>query len=205
MRTLLVLVAVSCAAFAQHHKIDEVDSEKPEGKLLQQIMQEPDTAKRTPMLEQFAKEFPKHEGTGWALEQLLAQAVKAGQPDAIITAGDRLLAFDPECPEGGLQSLKAAQTKKDVALIKKYSAITAAAAQKMPAAEAESAKYYLGNADFVLFSMAAESRDPKLTIELAEALRGQSPKGDYFTKVAPPLFVAYQQSGDKAKATALAE
>jgi len=205
MRTLAVLVALSCAAFAQRHKIDEVDSEKPEGKLLQQIMQEADTAKKKPLLEQMVTEFPKHEGAAWALEQLQQMAVKGGDADQILALGDKLLAVDPDDPEAALQNMKAAQTKKDMALVKKYAVLTANAAKKLPAAEAESAKYYQGNADYVLFVAAAQSRDPKVTIELAEALRAQSPKGEYFNTIAGPLFVAYQQSGDKAKALALAE
>lgn len=205
MRTLLVFVALSCAAFAQRHKIEEVDSEKPEGKLLQQIMQESDVAKKKPLLEQMVTDFPKHEGAAWALEQLQQMAVKAGNPDQILAAGDKLLAIDPNDPEAALQNMKAAEAKKDPALVKKYAGMTAAAAQKLPAAEAESAKYYQGNADYVLYATAAQSRDPKVVIDLAEALRAQSPKGEYFNTVAGPLFVAYQQSGDKAKALALAE
>ena len=47
MRTLVLLIAFSLAAFGQRHKLDEVDAEKPEGKLLQQVMQESDDAKKT--------------------------------------------------------------------------------------------------------------------------------------------------------------
>ena len=92
---------------------------KPEGKLLQQILQESDGAKRKPLLEQFATEYPKHDGAAWVLEQLQEIAVKAGDPDQILDAGDRLLAIDPHDPEAGLQNLKAAQSKKDYALMKK--------------------------------------------------------------------------------------
>ena len=205
MRTLFAFVALSCAVFAQRHKIEEVDTEKPEGKLLQQIMQEADAAKKKPLLEQMVTEFPKHEGAAWALEQLQQMAVKAGDTAQILALGDKLLALDPDDPEAALQNLKAAKTKGDMALVKKYAGMTAAGAHKMPSAEAERAKYYAGNADYELFLAAAQSRDPKLTIDLAEALRAQSPKGEYFHTVAGPLFVAYQQSGDKAKALALAE
>ena len=105
MRTLIVFVAFICAAFAQRHKIENVDTGKPEGKLLQQILQESDGAKRKPLLEQFATEYPKHDGAAWVFEQLQEIAVKAGDADQILAAGDKLLAIDPNDPEAGLQSL----------------------------------------------------------------------------------------------------
>ena len=61
MRLVLIIVACAAAAFGQRHKIEEVNAEKPEGKLLQQIMQENDAAKKTALLDQFAGEFPKHD------------------------------------------------------------------------------------------------------------------------------------------------
>ena len=59
--------------------------------------------------------------TPWVLEQLQGIYVKANEPDKIIAAGDKLLALDPDDPEAALQCLKAAETKKDAAAIKKYS------------------------------------------------------------------------------------
>ena len=40
---------------------------------------------------------------------------------------------------------------------------------------------------------------------MTEALRQQSPKSDYVPKLTQPLFVAYRQAGDNARALALAE
>src|SRR5215469_9522651 len=107
MRALLIVVAFACTALAQRHKIEAVDTEKPEGKLLHQIMQENDAAKRAALLEQFTAQYPKGDGTAWALEQLQQSYVKAGDPDKVITAGDKLLSIDPNDPEASLQCLKA--------------------------------------------------------------------------------------------------
>src|SRR5262249_27365444 len=126
-----ILVAFTLSAFGQRHKLDEVDAEKPEGKLLQQCMQENDPAKKAALMEEFAGKFPKLEQTPWVLEQLQSYYVKSGQPDQIISAGDRLLALDPDDPEAGLQALKAAEAKKDTSLIQKYSDATFASANKM--------------------------------------------------------------------------
>ena len=124
MRLVLIFVACAAAVFGQRHKIEEVNAEKPEGKLLQQIMQENDAAKKTALLDQFGGEFPKHEPRRWVLEQLQGVYVKANEPDKVISAGDKLLALDPDDPEAALQCLKAAETKKDVAAIKKYATMT---------------------------------------------------------------------------------
>ena len=51
---------VSAAVFGQRHRPpEEVDAEKPDGKLMQQIMQESDPAKKNALMEQYANEFPK--------------------------------------------------------------------------------------------------------------------------------------------------
>ena len=219
MRKLAILIVFACTAFGQRHKLEEVDAEKPEGKLLQQIMQESDAAKKTTLMEQFATEFPKLETTAWVLEQLQGVYVKANDPDKIISAGQRLLTLDPDDPEAALQALKAAEAKKDIPLIISLSDKTAANARKMAArpqptdaeqvatwkGELEYAKQVATYADYALFRAAAESRDPKQVIQLAELLEQRSPTSEYMPKVRDVLFVAYRQAGANDKAVALAE
>jgi lipopolysaccharide biosynthesis regulator YciM len=219
MRLVLIIVACAAAAFGQRHKIEEVNAEKPEGKLLQQIMQENDASKKTALLDQFSGEFPKHDSTPWVLEQLQGIYVKANDPDKIIATGDKLLALDPDDPEAALQCMKAAEAKKDGPAIKKYSMATWAAARKMGSApqpkeadevtawkaSVEYAKQVEQYADYALYRTALESRDAKLTIDVGEALIARNPQGEYSNKVMEPLFVAYRQAGDNAKAAALAE
>jgi tetratricopeptide (TPR) repeat protein len=220
MRTFTILIAFSFAALAQRHKAPaEVDAEKPEGKLIQQCLQESDPAKRIALLEEFATEYPKVDQTPWVLEQVQAYYVKANQPDQVIAAADKLLAVDPDDPEAALQALKAAETKKEMALVRKYSDSAFTNAHKIASEpqpkeadavdswkqEVQYAKQVAQYADYSLFRAAMESRDPKVTIELAEALRQRSPDGEYTAKVAQPLFVAYRQAGANDKAVALAE
>ena len=219
MRTVVFLIAFSLATFGQRHKLEEVDAEKPEGKLLQQLMQESDDTKKTALMEQFAGEYPKAEQTAWVLEQLQAHYVKANQPDQIIAAGDKLLAVDPDDPEAALQALKASEAKKDLALIRKYSDATYRNARKIVATpqpkEAEQvdswkqqvdyAKQVAQYADYALFRAGIESRDPKVTIEMAEALGQRSPDSEYNAKLHDAMFLAYRQSGANDKAVALAE
>src|SRR4051794_7976331 len=219
MRTLVLLMAFSLAAFGQQHKLDEVDAEKPEGKLLQQVMQESDDAKKTALMEQFAGQYPKAEQTAWVLEQLQARYVKANQPDQIIAAGDKLLAVDPDDPEAALQTLKASEAKKDLALIRKYSDVTYKNARKMTAtpqpketdqvdswkSQVDYARQVAQYADYALFRAGIEARDPKVTIEMSEALAQRSPDSEYNAKLRDAMFLAYRQSGANDKAVALAE
>ena len=220
MRLVVILIALSLTAFGQRHKTpEEVDAEKPEGKVLQQIMQENDAAKKIPLLEQFAAEFPKAQHTGWVLEQLQALYVKANQPDKVIAAGEKLLALDPEDPEAALQCLKAAETQKDIASIKKYATLTSANARKVAASpqpkEAEEAaawkqavdyaKQVDTYSDYSLYRAALESQDPKARIDLFETLQKNNPSGEYAGKTRQPLIAAYRQAGANDKALALAE
>ncbi|HLK67221.1 MAG TPA: hypothetical protein VKU19_27490 [Bryobacteraceae bacterium] len=219
MRILVILIACSLAAFGQRHRLEEIDAEKPEGKLLQQLLQENDPARKAALMEQFAGQYPKLETSTWVLEQLQVSYVKAGDADKIIATGEKLLALDPDDPEAALQALKAAEKKKDVELIKKWSATTSANARKMvnspkPASEdaiksweneVDYARQVDTYSEYALFNAALMARDPKVVIDLAEILMARNPKSEYTMKVQQPLFVAYRQAGNNDKAVALAE
>lgn len=211
MRTLILLTAISLAALAQRHKLDELNSETPEGKLLQQCMQESDAAKKAQLMEQFVQQFPKLEQTTSILDQLQAYYVKAGQPDQILATGERILALDPGDPEAALQNLKAAEAKKDLALVEKYSDLASANARKKAASpqaskeEAAYARQVAQYADYALFRAAAEQTDPKLTVALGEKLAARSPDSEYIPKLNNLMFLAYRRNGANDKAFALAE
>jgi hypothetical protein len=220
MRTFAILIVFAVTAFGQRHKApEEVDAEKPDGKLMQQIMQEADPAKKNALMEQFATEFPKLPHTAWVLETIQGYYVKANQPDQVIAFGEKLLAVDPDDVEAAHQALKAAEAKKDLALVKKYSDLTSKNARKMAASpqpkeadevaswknEVAYAKQVGQYADYSIFKLAVESRDPKVTVELAELLQQRGAESEYAAKIRDPLFLAYRQSGATDKAIALAE
>ena len=210
MRTVLLLIAFSLAAFAQRHKLDEINVEKPEGKLLQQCMQENDAVKKASLMEQFVEQFPKLEQTAWVLEQLQAYYAKAGQTDNVLVVGDKLLTLDPGDPEAALQNLKAAETKKDLQQVRKYSDMASENARKAAASsqvkeEVDYARQVAQYTDYALFRAAAEQTDPKVTLELGERLTARSPDSEYVPKMANLLFLAYRQTGANDKALALAE
>jgi len=215
----VILLAAALTAFGQRHRIDSVDTEKPGGKLLQQALQENDPARKAAALELFANQFPKDPATAAVLEMLQGIYVKTSDPDKVIATGERLIAVDPDDPEPALQSLKAAEARKDLTLIKKWSNITSGNARKMAGApqpsEADQVETWKQNvdyakqvdnyADYALFRAAVESRDPKVTIDFLETLEQRSPQSEYVTKGRESLFVAYRQSGSADKALALAE
>ena len=128
-----VFAAGSAIGFGQCHQIGEVNAEKPEGQLLQQIGQESDEAKKLALMEQFVGQFPQHEAIGWIYEQVQTAYIKAQNVDKALDVSEKLLAIPPDCPEAAHQALKAAEMKKDANLIKKWSEQAAQVAQKVAA------------------------------------------------------------------------
>src|SRR5262249_6311173 len=157
--------------------------------------------------------------TPWILEQLQGLYVKANNPEKIIATGERLLAIDADDPEAALQTLKAAEAKKDLPKILAFAGKTSVNARKMANApqpkdadevgacknSVDYAKQVATYADYALFRVAAESRDPKVVIEFAEALEKQNAQSEYMPKIREAMFVAYRQSGQNDKAVALSE
>jgi tetratricopeptide (TPR) repeat protein len=222
MRILVSALALMLAAgpaFAQCFKIAEVDAEKPDGLLLQQIGQEANEASKIALMEKFLAEYPKHDATGWVLEQAQALYIKANNPDKALAAGDKIYALSPDCAETNHQALKAAEAKKDPDLIAKWSGLTSQAAAKMaaspkPADEDEVdawskrvdwAKQVKTYTEYSLYATALQVTDPKKKIELIEALEQRNPSSEYLPKSYGQLFIAYRQAGVNDKALALAE
>jgi tetratricopeptide (TPR) repeat protein len=212
------LLAMGIAS-AQRHKI-AIDGATPEGKVLQQIEDEFDEPKKLALLEQFAAQYPKHEGAAWVYEQLVAVYAKANQTDKLLATGERLLVLDPADVEGAHPCLKAAlEAKRDPDLVLKWAVITSDAARKIaqspkPADEeqvdewthrVEFAKQVDIYTEYALYAMALQTPDPKKKILLGEALEQRNPQSQYLPQVAEQLFIAYARTGDNAKAVALAE
>ncbi|HWQ56496.1 MAG TPA: hypothetical protein VN442_22610 [Bryobacteraceae bacterium] len=223
MRASLLLVVVLSMApsssFAQCFKIAEVNAETPEGQLLQQIGQESDDVKKLALLEKFAAEHAKHEAVGWVYEQAQAAYSKAGNPDKVLELGGKILALSPDCVESAQQMLKAAEAKKDLDLIRKWSDQTSQIALKVanapkPADEdqveawknrADWARQVNTYTEYSLYAAALQAPEPKKKIELLEALQARNAKSEYLAKAYGQLFLAYRQAGANDKAVALAQ
>jgi outer membrane protein assembly factor BamD (BamD/ComL family) len=222
MKTIATLFALALAAvpaWAQCHKLAEVNSGTPEGQLLQQAGQEEDAAKKLALQEQFIAQYPQHEAAGWVYEQLLAGYVKANDADKALAVADKLAAMPPECVENAQQTLKAAELKKDPDLVLKWSGKTADLAQKVVASpqptDADEVENWKARVDYArqvntyteysLYAMALGTADPGKQVALLEALQQRNAKSEYFAKAIDTLFVAYQKSGANDKAVALAQ
>ena len=214
----IVLVTVG-SAFAQRHKVS-INAQTPEGQALQQIEQEFDEARRLTLLEQFAAQYPKHEGAAWVYEELVGAYAKANQPDKLIASGEKLLGLDPGDVEDAHTCLKAAlEAKRDPDLVLKWAVLTSESARKVaqipkPAQEdqvedwtrrVDFAKQVDIYTEYALYAMALQTPDTQKKSLLGEALEQRNPQSQYITQVAEQLFLAYIRTGENAKAVALAE
>jgi len=127
----LAIVLSAPLALAQRHSLTAISPDAPEGRMLQQIQQELDTATQLSLLEQFAAQYPKNENIAWVYDQLIAAYAKAGQSDKVLETGQKLLAIDAGDVATAQQCLKAAEAKKDPELVLKWSVTASDAARKV--------------------------------------------------------------------------
>ena len=201
MRTFVILIAFSLAAFGQRHKApDEVDAEKPEGKLLQQVMQESDPAKKIALLEQFAGEYPEGgadpvgagAGAGLLREGQSAGPDHRGRRQAAGgrsgRSGGRAAGAqgrgDEEGPRAGQEVLRCRHSATRARWPRRRSPRrrTQVDAWKQ---EVEYAKQVAQYADYALFRAAMESRDPEGDDRTGRGAAGSAvPDSEYTGKVA---------------------
>ncbi|MCZ2077100.1 MAG: tetratricopeptide repeat protein [Bryobacteraceae bacterium] len=196
-----------------------IDAGTPEGAQLQQIGQESDQAKKLQMLEKFATDHPQYEGIAWVYAQMQPLYIKQGNFQKAIDAGEKVLAADPEDVRMAHETLKAAEGTKDPDLILKWSNRGSDVARKIAASTKPSededeeqwkqrvdfAKQFDTYTEYALYAALLRTPDPGKKVMLGEALEKRNPESQYVPQMAGPLFFAYQQSGAKDKALALAE
>ncbi|HKW98351.1 MAG TPA: hypothetical protein VJN43_11515 [Bryobacteraceae bacterium] len=218
MRTFLLVLLLAASALAQRHKVN-INTETPEGQLLQSIGQESDEARKLTLLEKFTQDYGKSENLAWVYGQMVPLYTKANQPDKAIEISDKLIALDPDDLDTALAALKAAEAKKDPDLVKKWSNATGQAAQKAMAApqpkdedevegwkkSVDYAKQVNTYSEYALYSTALQTGDAQKKADLIETLEQRNPKSQYLAQVKPLLFQTYRQAGDNAKAVAVAE
>ncbi len=205
---VVVLFVAAWTATAQRHQPATIDAGTPEGQMLQQIGTESDEAKKLAMLEDFAAKYPKHEGTAWVYEQMMAAYAKNGQYDKVFESGEKLLALDPADVETAYACLQAAEAKKDPDLVIKWSATTSELARKIAQtpkpSEADAVEDWTHRVDYAkqvdvrseysLYAAMLQTTDPKKRIQLGEALEQRNPQSQYLPQMAGPRFVAYVAS-----------
>jgi tetratricopeptide (TPR) repeat protein len=218
MRILLVALLLAGGVLAQRHKAN-INTETPEGQLLQTIGQESDDAKKLALCEKFTGDYTKSENLAWVYSEMQPLYTKLNQPDKALAIGDKLIALDPDDLETALATLKAAEAKKDPDLVKKWSNTSAAIAQKVIASpqpkdedEADAwkkrvdyAKQVNTYSEYSIDAMALTTPDPHKKVDLIEALYDRDSQSQYMAQLLPVALQSLQQMNDSDRSVAFAE
>lgn len=216
--TAAALLSLSVAAFGQRHKLAAINTESPQGKLLQQALQEQDAAKRIAAYEQFITDFPQDKTIGWVLTQIQQAYLKMGNHDKAMQAGEKLLALDPDDVEAAFYNLKAAEAKKDPDLVIKWSAAAAPIAKKAVAAKKpedmededwkqalEFAKGVGTYTEYALYSTALQVSDSGAVMRLVEELEKRNEQSQYLPQVLGRFAGAARQANALDRLVAVGE
>ena len=213
-----VLILAVLPAAAQDF---EMDTNTPEGRLLQQIGFEEDAQRKILLLEQFVKEHPNHGGIGWVYGQMPVLYAELNQPDKALAAGERMLAAKPTDAAGAHACLKIAEAQKDPDLIRQWAVNTFEAAKKAVEAPkpefefedeeeawneaVEFAKQVSTYSEYALYAAALQATDPAKVVELGDALKELNAESQYLPRLNDQYFRSYLVLGETEKAVAVAE
>src|SRR3954453_5203104 len=127
---VLACVLGAVPAASQRHKLSTVNAASEEGKILQEISNEQDSAKKIALMQQFLTAHDKHEAATWVTYQLQQEYLKGKDFDNTIATGEKLLAADPGDLDAAYANLKAAEGKKDSDGVLKWGTATSEIARK---------------------------------------------------------------------------
>ena len=200
MRILLlciVLVLFWAPAAVSQRLVIELDT--LEGQLLQMIDAEKDQAKKLVLLEDFAKKFPNHEAVTWVMSHIQQHYLAAKDYDRVFEFGTKILSVDPTELSAAHNCLKAAEAKKDLALVKLWSTQASQLARrnmqlKKPEfgddsdvadwkAKIEYARQVEQYTEYALYFASLQSRDPKIKSNLIETLEQRNPMSEYLAQM----------------------
>ena len=219
---LLFLTAsfIGGVAFAQSRLKPDINAETPEGKLLQEIGQTQEDAKRLELVDKFLAAYGSHNSVPWAIGQALASAQKLNQHDKVMADAAKLLAVDASDAEMAYAGLQAAAAKSDADQTIKWANSTIESCQKTAAspepkdeAELERWKYKISfckpeqtpkRAEYELVTLMARSQEPAARVKLLDALAALNPKSEYLAQAPTYYFTSYRQMNQNEKALAVA-
>lgn len=213
----LAALLASSAFAADRHKLD-VDPETLDGLLLQRIEQEPTLARKLPLLEKYAAEYPKTTSIAWVYEQLLPIYKDAQQWDRVVATADKLLAVDPNDLDSAHDALKAAQAQNNSDLTVKYSELAwdiASRTVKLPkpsdpgdvpdwTKQIAFAQEVLDYSEYTLANFAIAQTDDAKRAELTAALQQRNPDSKFLVLTKKPTVIELA-SLDPQKALQLAQ
>jgi len=197
-----------------------VKPDTPEGNFLTLVSLETDYDKRLALIRQFTAMFPKSESIGWAYSQLQEANIRDSQWDQAIQAGDKLLELDPDDLEAARYNLQAARSKDDKPLIKKYTELNEAIAQRVVATPVitddpdeaatqekreQLAAGLLAQREYALYDQALNAADPHKKIALLDQVLQLNPHSRYLNDVLLSYFLAYKQLNEATQTLTAAE
>ncbi|MFN7924334.1 MAG: hypothetical protein U0Q16_29800 [Bryobacteraceae bacterium] len=215
---LAILLLSALAASAQtRHKID-INTETPEGQLLQKIGQEQDEAAKLKLMEDFSSKHSAHPAMAWVMGQEAPAYVKAKQWDKVFPVAEKLVALDPTDAEMAYTGLQAAVGKDDTDLIIKWAGTVIDAAKKgeklpKPSNEDEVSSWEYKvkfsqqvqeRAQYEVMTAGLRAQDPAKKIQLASALEQMSPGNKFIPQIEESAFNSFRQGGQNDKAIDLA-
>ena len=218
LRVLVVSTLLSGVLLAQKYALT-YDSNSEPGQHLELIEIEDNTVKRVPLMEQFAQRYPKHAAIGWIYESLMDIYWNSGQFDKLLAAGEKLLAIHSTDLQAAQLCLKAAEAKKDAALIKTWTELTRRVAgelarQPAPKEGADEAEWihaiqvvkYMGaQSEYDLFQKALQAPDLRSRLKYIADLRALNARSAYMHNALLLAFQAYKALGETARAVEVAE
>ena len=215
---LVVFLALAAAPAGAQRQAPTINTETPEGQLLQQVGEEADDAKKVALMEQFIAKYPSHEGAAWVYSLMVPSYTKTGQFDKAMAAAEKALGADPTDLQTALAVLKAAEAKKDPEAVRVWAVKASDHARRVLAApksadededeykrRAEFAKQLDTYADYSLYAAALQTPDPKQKADLFRVLEERSPNSQYAAQAVGPYLLALSQAGDMPAAAAVAE
>jgi tetratricopeptide (TPR) repeat protein len=230
--TVLVRVGVVmlCALCLQAQEGDPylVRQATPESQFLDLVDLVAEPAKQLELLDAFQVQFPKYEAMATVHTQMQDLCVGLELWDRALTIGAKLLALDDGNVEAVRLNLKAAEGKKDAALIAKWSerlkqleppegTVAATSTVRLPFVDEEApadlaavdlsnlSKPQKARVEAILFNRALEETAPKRKIELLKLFERQFPSSLHLTKVRYLFFSTFRDMDDHANALAAAE
>ncbi len=215
---LVLFLSLVAASFSAQRQGITFNIATPEGRLLQQVRDEPDDAKKVALMEQFLERYPKHEGVLWVYSRMVDSCTKLGQFDKALAAAAKVLAEDPTDMETAYAAVKAAEAKKDPEVVRIWAVRSSELARKLAQTpkggeedddafkqRVDSAKSVDTYTEYALFAAAVQVPEAAKKVELFKTLEERAPESTYLSQAYGLHFQALVQSGDLPGAVGLAE
>ena len=203
---LFVLVCFAGLGTAQRPK-PAYDPETKEGLLIQHIQQEPDPSEKLHYMEQFIVQYPMHPAIPWVYDQIQPAYMKEKAWDDSMRIGERRVSLEPLNLDAARLSLKAAENKASQADVAKWADTNWRIASEIAAkggpntADAEKTKLY---AESTFYSLAEQTEDPAVRLDLLLALKERNPKSPFVENIPAECIALYKRLNQMDKGLALA-